>query len=112
MKLVVKDENRRSEYEVKDVNDLIEGIKDYCQYFLPEYDDLAGDFYKDNEYDALVDTMYYYYVDSPYRRGAVACFTLLKDVVVLNDMKDIINKLPEFNNIFKDAEANIAFSME
>lgn len=111
MKLIVKDENIKNEYEIKNELDLIEGIKDYAQVFLPEDDDVAADLYIANEYDELSNGLFFYYQDD-YLNCAINCFLLLKEVILMNDLSSMIDKLDDFNKLFKKANYNIEFSIE
>lgn len=110
MKLIVKDENIKNEYEIKNEKDLIEGIKDYAQIFVPDGDDIAYDLYNADEYEELNSGLFFYYKDE-YLNCAINCFNLLKEVVLMNNVNDMIDKLDEFNETFKRAGYDIEFNV-
>ena len=53
MRLLVFEEWKKHVYEINNKEDLIEGIKDFVQLFIPEDDELLYDLYKNSEYEEL-----------------------------------------------------------
>ena len=64
VKLVVKNGNITNEYEIHNKDDLVEGIKDYVQVFLPEGNDYILELYNFCEYEKVLDEITKYNNDN------------------------------------------------
>ena len=106
-KLIIKENNQKEE---RNINDLLEVLKEYGSLFLPSGDDLALDIYYEEDYYELIKGFDFYY-SGDYLKGAIKYMSLLDEFNKMNDLDSLIGKLDEFNEAFKLCNINISYTI-
>jgi len=129
MRLLVFEEGKKHVYEINNKEDLIEGIKDFVQLFIPEDDELLYDLYKNSEYEELkeefvkLNQINLNYLDSRKMDederslsfikmlhnniSTKEAIELLEKIEKMDNLSDICHEIDEFVRIFKMADYDI-----
>ncbi len=118
MDLMVKRNTENRGYIIKNKEELIEVIKKFVAVFLPEDDDYAYEMFQEGNYDDLIDDLKLYQNDNinyfkakdnnstmikeliEKYENINNIFMLLGEVEKFDNLKDIANKLEDFNDLF------------
>jgi len=132
MELIAKygtGENDFNEYEIEEKKDLIDAIKDYASFFIPINDEYGFKMLKEGNYKALLSDLKIYHddrikdIESKFNRPDVVeeikekdksidkIFILLGEVEKLCGLNDVINRLSDFNGLFKKTNLDFVFSI-
>ena len=129
MRLLVFEEGKKHVYEINNKEDLIEGIKDFVQLFIPEDDELLYDLYKNSEYEELkeefvkLNQINLNYLDSRKMDederslsfikmlhnniSTREAIELLEKIEKMDNLSDICHEIDEFVRIFKMADYDV-----
>ena len=129
MRLLVFEEWKKHVYEINNKEDLIEGIKDFVQLFIPEDDELLYDLYKNSEYEELkeefvkLNQINLNYLDSRKMDederslsfikmlhnniSTREAIELLEKIEKMDNLSDICHEIDEFVRIFKMADYDV-----
>lgn len=133
MKLLVFENGKKHEYMINKKEDLIEGIKDFVQIFIPEDNDLLIDLYNNSEYDELqkefvkLNQINLNYLNSrkidsderAYRfmkmmhniTSSKEAINLLDKIEKMDNLSDICHEIDEFVKLFKMADYDIEMAL-
>lgn len=129
MRLLIFENELKHEYKINSKEDIIEGIKDFVQLFIPEDDELLYDLYKNSQYEELkkefvklnqinLDYLNSRKMDDDERALAFIkmlhnnistreAIELLEKIEEMGNLSDICHEIDEFVKIFKMADYDI-----